>query len=186
MALPEFSLRQLLEAGVHFGHQTQRWDPLMESYIYGSRNGIHILDLMIDLLGKVKTVTTNSSRRIVKTPVHDTTTTQIEFHSGATANLTTMTATSSTWKLHLYGSLGSAYLPNQHKLEFTKIDNITETTEFEFIDTLALELNTFAETILGETDFPVKISQALAGVSAMEAIAKSAESGVRIEPDPNF
>ena len=45
MALPEFSLRQLLEAGVHFGHQTQRWDPLMESYIYGSRNGIHILDL---------------------------------------------------------------------------------------------------------------------------------------------
>ena len=148
--------------------------------------GIHILDLMIDLLGKVKTVTTNSSRRIVKTPVHDTTTTQIEFNSGATANLTTMTATSSTWKLHLYGSLGSAYLPNQHKLEFTKINNITETTDFEVIDTLALELNTFAETILGETDFPVKISQALAGVSAMEAIAKSAESGVRIEPDPDF
>ena len=45
MALPEFSLRQLLEAGVHFGHQTQRWDPLMEPYIYGSRNGIHIFDL---------------------------------------------------------------------------------------------------------------------------------------------
>ena len=45
MALPEFSLRQLLEAGVHFGHQTPRWDPLMEPYIYGSRNGIHILDL---------------------------------------------------------------------------------------------------------------------------------------------
>ena len=45
MALPEFSLRQLLEAGVQFGHQTQRWDPLMEPYIYGSRNGIHILDL---------------------------------------------------------------------------------------------------------------------------------------------
>jgi small subunit ribosomal protein S2 len=54
MALPEFSLRQLLEAGVHFGHQTKRWDPLMEPYIYGSRNGIHILDLtqtvpMLDL-----------------------------------------------------------------------------------------------------------------------------------------
>ena len=45
MALPEFALRQLLEAGVHFGHQTQRWDPLMEPFIYGSRNGIHILDL---------------------------------------------------------------------------------------------------------------------------------------------
>ena len=45
MALPEFSMRQLLEAGVHFGHQTQRWNPKMGEYIYGARNGIHILDL---------------------------------------------------------------------------------------------------------------------------------------------
>jgi small subunit ribosomal protein S2 len=45
MALPEFSMRQLLEAGVHFGHQTARWNPRMAPYIYGSRNGIHILDL---------------------------------------------------------------------------------------------------------------------------------------------
>jgi len=45
MALPDFSLRQLLEAGVHFGHQTQRWNPRMEPFIYGSRNGIHIVDL---------------------------------------------------------------------------------------------------------------------------------------------
>ena len=45
MALPEFSLRQLLEAGVHFGHQTHRWNPRMDQYIYGSRNGIHIMDL---------------------------------------------------------------------------------------------------------------------------------------------
>jgi small subunit ribosomal protein S2 len=45
MALPDFSMRQLLEAGVHFGHQTHRWNPKMKSYIYGSRNGIHIIDL---------------------------------------------------------------------------------------------------------------------------------------------
>jgi len=45
MALPEFSMRQLLEAGVHFGHQTARWNPKMQNYIYGSRNGIHIMDL---------------------------------------------------------------------------------------------------------------------------------------------
>ena len=45
MALPEFTLRQLLEAGVHFGHQTQRWNPRMEEFIYGERNGIHIMDL---------------------------------------------------------------------------------------------------------------------------------------------
>ena len=45
MAIPEFTLRQLLEAGVHFGHQTHRWNPRIEQYIYGSRNGIHIMDL---------------------------------------------------------------------------------------------------------------------------------------------
>ena len=45
MALPEFTMRQLLEAGVHFGHQTHRWNPRMGQYIYGDRNGIHIMDL---------------------------------------------------------------------------------------------------------------------------------------------
>lgn len=45
MALPDFSMRQLLEAGVHFGHQTHRWNPKMAPYIYGERNNIHILDL---------------------------------------------------------------------------------------------------------------------------------------------
>src|SRR5277367_3068436 len=45
MALPDFTMRQLLEAGVHFGHRTQRWNPKMAPYIYGSRNDIHIIDL---------------------------------------------------------------------------------------------------------------------------------------------
>lgn len=42
---PSVSLRQLIEAGVHFGHQTNRWNPKMAPYIYGVRNGIHIVDL---------------------------------------------------------------------------------------------------------------------------------------------
>ena len=45
MAMPEFSMRQLLEAGVHFGHQTRRWNPKMQSYIFGVRNNVHIIDL---------------------------------------------------------------------------------------------------------------------------------------------
>lgn len=45
MALPEFTMRELLEAGVHFGHQTHRWNPKMKPYIYGARSGIHIMDL---------------------------------------------------------------------------------------------------------------------------------------------
>ncbi|MGB8589602.1 MAG: 30S ribosomal protein S2, partial [Pseudolabrys sp.] len=45
MSLPDFSMRQLLEAGVHFGHQAHRWNPKMGSYIFGTRNNIHIVDL---------------------------------------------------------------------------------------------------------------------------------------------
>src|SRR5579871_577657 len=45
MALPDYSMRQLLEAGVHFGHQSHRWNPKMKEYIFGARNNIHIIDL---------------------------------------------------------------------------------------------------------------------------------------------
>ena len=45
MALPDYSMRQLLEAGVHFGHQAHRWNPKMAQYIFGTRNNIHIVDL---------------------------------------------------------------------------------------------------------------------------------------------
>ncbi len=45
MAIPTFTMRQLLEAGVHFGHHTRRWNPKMAPYIFGVRNGIHIIDL---------------------------------------------------------------------------------------------------------------------------------------------
>jgi small subunit ribosomal protein S2 len=45
MAVPTFTMRQLLEAGVHFGHNTRRWNPKMGQFIFGVRNGIHIIDL---------------------------------------------------------------------------------------------------------------------------------------------
>ena len=45
MSLPDFTMRQLLEAGVHFGHQKHRWNPKMAEFIFGTRNNIHIIDL---------------------------------------------------------------------------------------------------------------------------------------------
>jgi len=49
MALPDYSMRQLLEAGVHFGHQAHRWNPKMGEYIFGVRNNIHIIDLALSV-----------------------------------------------------------------------------------------------------------------------------------------
>ena len=43
--MPSISMKELLEAGVHFGHQTKRWNPKMKEYIFGERNGIYIIDL---------------------------------------------------------------------------------------------------------------------------------------------
>ena len=54
MALPDFTMRQLLEAGAHFGHQSHRWNPKMAPYIYGSRNSIHII-FAIGINAKKKT-----------------------------------------------------------------------------------------------------------------------------------
>ncbi|NBZ87425.1 30S ribosomal protein S2 [Stagnihabitans tardus] len=70
MALPEFTMRQLLEAGVHYGHQTARWNPRMGEFIYGDRNGIHILDLtqtvpMLDAALKVVRDTVAKGGRIL-------------------------------------------------------------------------------------------------------------------------
>ncbi len=68
MAVPTFTMRQLLEAGVHFGHQTRRWNPNMAPYLFGSRNGIHILDLtqtvpiMYAALNRVRDVAANGGR----------------------------------------------------------------------------------------------------------------------------
>jgi len=45
MAMPSFTMRQLLESGVHFGHHTRRWNPKMAPYIFGVRNGVHVIDL---------------------------------------------------------------------------------------------------------------------------------------------
>lgn len=68
MAMPEFNMRQLLEAGIHFGHNTQRWNPKMKPYIFGVRNNVHIIDLqqtvpMLDqALKAVRDVAANGGR----------------------------------------------------------------------------------------------------------------------------
>ena len=68
MAMPDFTMRQLLEAGVHFGHHTRRWNPKMKPYIFGVRNGVHILDLqqtvpMMDrALKEIRNIAANGGR----------------------------------------------------------------------------------------------------------------------------
>jgi small subunit ribosomal protein S2 len=57
MTTPVVTMKQLLEAGVHFGHQTRRWNPKMKRFIHGERNGIYIIDLQ-QTLGRIETAYT--------------------------------------------------------------------------------------------------------------------------------
>src|ERR1700722_5704702 len=74
LALPDFSMRQLLEAGAHFGHQTHRWNPKMKRYIFGSRANIHIIDLSQSMpllhqaLVKVREVAASGGRGVFVGP----------------------------------------------------------------------------------------------------------------------
>jgi small subunit ribosomal protein S2 len=58
MGLPQFSMRELIDAGVHFGHKTKRWNPKMQPFLYGVRNGVHIIDLQqtVPLLHQALTI----------------------------------------------------------------------------------------------------------------------------------
>src|SRR3569833_1113387 len=68
MAMPTFTMRSLLEAGVHFGHHTRRWNPKMKPYLFGVRNGVHIIDLtktvplLEQALQQVRQVVSNGGR----------------------------------------------------------------------------------------------------------------------------
>jgi small subunit ribosomal protein S2 len=70
MTIPSFTMRQLLEAGVHFGHHTRRWNPKMKPYLFGVRNGVHIIDLtqtvpMLEQAMKVVRDTVASGGRVL-------------------------------------------------------------------------------------------------------------------------
>ena len=62
MSLPTFSMRQLVEAGVHFGHNTRRWNPKMSPFLFGVRNGIHIIDLLHRAMQAVRDVVAGGGR----------------------------------------------------------------------------------------------------------------------------
>mgnify|MGYP005856800743 CR=1 FL=1 len=136
--------------------------------------GIHVLDAMIAIMGPVRRVSVLSRRMAVSSGLDDTTTVHLEFARGATGMLSTLMATASFWRLHVFGSKGWAQMPDQARLITATLSNGSTDLAFDSADTLAAELGCFAEAIRGNRCYPVTTAQALAGVAAMEAIARSA------------
>ena len=125
------SMKQLLEAGVHFGHQTRRWNPKMKKYIYGERNGIHIIDLQItvDLVEKaydfvVEAVKANKSVLFVGTKKQAQEAIQQE------AERCGMYYVNSRW---LGGTLTNFKTIRTRIERLNKLDNMEKTGEFDLL-----------------------------------------------------
>lgn len=136
--------------------------------------GIHVLDAMIALMGPVARVAVLSRRLAVSSHLDDTTAIMMEFASGGTGTLSTLMATAPYWRLHVFGAAGWAQMPDQDRLALSDLDGPVGEHRFEAADTLADELDAFAEMVQENCPYPVSHPQALASVAAMEAIAHSA------------
>lgn len=181
-AIQEGKLGRLLHVEGHFSgpfgyHYTDAmWRGTRDENPAGgmAAMGIHILDAMLAVMGPVRRVSTLSKRLAVAANLDDTTTVTLEYESGATGSLSTLMATGSFWRLHVFGSDGWAHMPDQHTLIISDLAGNQTSESFAAIDTLAEELDAFALAIWGRAAYPVSLEQALMGVAAMAAISTSA------------
>lgn len=162
-----------------YGYSNDMWRGASEENPAGgmAAMGIHVLDAMIAAMGPVRRVSTLSRRLALTCSLDDTTSVQMEFASGATGTLSTLMATASYWRLHVFGSKGWTQMPEEHRCVVTEIDAAPHDASFDPVDSVAEELACFADAVRGGIAYPVTRAQALAGVAAMEAIARSAQAG---------
>ena len=142
--------------------------------------GIHLIDAMVYLEGRIEEVTAQSLNRIVPLEMDDTTSALFRFRSGASGYLGTMTATAPTFRLHLFGSEGSAELRGERELGVVDLEGTRVQHDFPPLDMERAELEAFAAAIEGRAPYPVPMDEVVAGIAAFEAIPRAAAEGRRI------
>ncbi len=163
------SMKQLLEAGVHFGHQTRRWNPKMKKYIYGERNGIHIIDLQItvDLVEEAYKFVVDQVKA-GKTVLFVGTKKQAQEAIREEAERCGMYYVNSRW---LGGTLTNFKTIRTRIERLNKLDNMEKTGEFELLP---------KKEVLGLKAERDKLLHNLGGIREMKALP-----GVMFVVDPN-
>ena len=163
------SMKQLLEAGVHFGHQTRRWNPKMKKYIYGERNGIHIIDLQItvDLVEEAYKFVVDQVKQD-KTVLFVGTKKQAQEAIREEAERCGMYYVNSRW---LGGTLTNFKTIRTRIERLNKLDNMEKTGEFELLP---------KKEVLGLKAERDKLLHNLGGIREMKALP-----GVMFVVDPN-
>ncbi|QEL22917.1 Gfo/Idh/MocA family oxidoreductase [Bosea sp. F3-2] len=142
--------------------------------------GIHVLDAMIGIAGPIANVRARSKRQFLTIDIDDTTDTNLEFASGCTGYLSTMTATSRNWRLQLFGSKGWCEMRGYEQLVL-KIDEDVKVYDFEPVDIERAELHAFADYVTADAEYPVPIEEVIAGIAALEAINRSCRENAEID-----
>jgi predicted dehydrogenase len=145
--------------------------------------GLHVLDAFISMLGPVSRVYAELTSRDAGPPPLDTALMTLDFASGVTGTLATVRATPFYWRVHVFGTKGSAEVLDEVTLIRRRSGSRPEQTSFPAIDVLRAELDAFVDAIDGRSSFPVREAEVLATLSAFEAALRSMTSKMPVECD---
>jgi predicted dehydrogenase len=143
--------------------------------------GLHVLDAFVSLLGPVRRVYAQLSSREQGPPPLDSAMLAIDFVNGATGTLATVRATPLYWRVHVFGTKGSAEVLDEGTMILRKSGASPKQIAYPAIDVLRAELGAFADAIDNKRAFPVPEADVLATLSAFEAALRSMQSGHPVE-----
>jgi len=139
--------------------------------------GLHVLDAFTSLLGPARQVYARLTSREIGPPPLDTAMLAIDFDSGVTGTLATIRATPFYWRVHVFGTRGSAEVLDETTMVVRKSGHAPREIKFAQDDTLAAELDAFADAVEHGHPFPVPEQDVLATLAAFEAALRSMQSG---------
>jgi predicted dehydrogenase len=142
--------------------------------------GLHVLDAFVSMMGPVRRVYAQLRPREQGPPPLDTAVMTVDFVNGVTGSLATVRATPLYWRVHVFGTKGSAEVLDELTMVLRKSGGEPQRTTYPAIDVLRAELNAFADTIEKKTPFPVPEAEVLATLSAFEAALQSMKSGIPV------
>ena len=145
--------------------------------------GLHVLDAFVSMLGPVRRVYAQLNSREAGPPPLDTAMLAIDFVNGATGALATVRATPLYWRVHVFGTKGSAEVLDEGTMILRKSGVAPKRITYPAIDVLRAELDAFADTIEKKLAFPVPEADVLATLSAFEAALRSMQSGNPVRCD---
>jgi predicted dehydrogenase len=145
--------------------------------------GLHVLDAFVSLLGPARQVFARLNSRESGPPPRDSAVLSIDFASGVTGTLATVRATPFYWRVHVFGTKGSAEVLDDATLVLRKSGSVPQAMKYHAIDTLAAELDAFADSVENRQLFSVPEDQVLATLAAFEAALSSMKTGQPVACD---